>query len=197
MLPKRKLNELLPVRFRNGEQVRQFSKPCVRCGNMLEARDMEGAARLIEDHLAIAATARCPKCGDSFGIACVIENNKRVRRVVIPAWAFGFYLRNLPVQPGEMAPTAAESRQSQGQGRAQSPNPPSAGDAAPVHRAPARIDHRNIVRADELVGRYGDKPIPAWVVVDGLQLNFERVELGDHVAVGEFLLDGCLVYRAV
>ncbi|GHD68927.1 hypothetical protein [Jeongeupia chitinilytica] len=184
MLPKRKLDELLPVRFRNGEQVKQFSKPCVRCGTMLQARDMEGAARLVEDHLAIAATARCPKCGDSFGIACVVDNTKRVRRVIIPAWAFGLYLRNLPTQAGELNPASAPD----------AARPQSEPDTPPSQ--PPRVEHRNVVRADELVGRYGDKPIPAWVVVDGAQLNFERVELGDRVAPGEFLLDGCLVYRA-
>ncbi|AOY01483.1 hypothetical protein [Jeongeupia sp. USM3] len=187
MLPKRKLDELLPVRFRNGEQVKQFSKPCVRCGNMLQARDMEGAARLVEDHLAIAATARCPKCGDSFGIACVVDNSKRVRRVIIPAWAFGLYLRNLPTQAGELNPASAPERPQPERLQAENEAPP-----APHHR----VEHRNVVRADELVGRYGDKPIPAWVVVDGAQLNFERVELGNRVAPGEFLLDGCLVYRA-
>ncbi|WP_432722047.1 hypothetical protein R0381_001909 [Jeongeupia wiesaeckerbachi] len=185
MLPKRKLDELLPVRFRNGEQVKQFSKPCVRCGNMLQARDMEGAARLVEDHLAIAATARCPKCGDSFGIACVVDNTKRVRRVIIPSWAFGLYLRNLPTQAGELNPSSAPE-----------PRMQTSADEAPEPLPAARIEHRNVQRADELVGRYGDKPIPAWVVVDGAQLNFERVELGDRVAPGEFLLDGCLVYRA-
>ncbi|WP_035059406.1 hypothetical protein [Andreprevotia chitinilytica] len=181
MLPKRPLNQLLPIRFRNGEQVRQFSKPCVRCGAMLNAKDMEGAARLVDDHIAIAVKAHCPECGENFGVACVIDSAKRVRRVVIPTWAFGLYLRRLPLQDGERElPPAGRQAESD--------------DIAPAIPTPPPAP-QHIVRGEEVIGRYLDKPIPAWVLVDGRRFAFERIELGQKLAPQEFLLDGCLVYK--
>ncbi|KAF0813766.1 hypothetical protein IGB42_01445 [Andreprevotia sp. IGB-42] len=187
MLPKQTLNRLLPIRFRNGEQVRQFSKPCVRCGQMINAKDMLGMARLLDDQIAIAAEARCPHCGESFGVACVVDAEKRVRRVVIPAWMFGLYLRNLPQQAGERIITPADAAAPATEA------PVAVPPALPEAAAPSRA--QDIVRGEEVVGRYLDKPIPAWVQVDGRRLAFERVELGQKVAPHEFLLDGCLVYK--
>ncbi|UXY15082.1 hypothetical protein N8I74_17475 [Chitiniphilus purpureus] len=180
MSPKKPLNQLLPVRFRNGEQIRQFSKPCVRCGHMLNARDMQGAARLIDDHLAIAASARCPQCGERFGVACIVDNQKRVRRVLVPALLFGWYLRSLPPLEGEAA------------------RMPAAADETRYDEAPAPLPEttaQQVVRADEAVGRYQNQPIPAWVLVDGRKFVFERVAPGAQPGNGEFVLDGCLIYR--
>ncbi|SMC18714.1 hypothetical protein SAMN02745857_00610 [Andreprevotia lacus DSM 23236] len=182
MLPKQPLSRVLPIRFRNGEQVRQFSKPCVRCGHMINAKDMLGTARLLDDHIAIAAQANCPECGERFGVSCVVDMNKRVRRVVVPAWLFGMYLRNLPVQQHERT---ADDGSLVGNV-----------DPEPVAAAPAPVRApQQVVRGEEVVGRFQDKPIPAWVVVDGKRMDFERVELGQKIAAHEFLLDGCLVYK--
>ncbi|XZG69989.1 hypothetical protein ACTSKR_15290 [Chitinibacteraceae bacterium HSL-7] len=186
MLPKRTLNQLLPVRFRNGEQIKQFSKPCVRCGQMLHAKDMEGAARLIDDHLAIAVHARCPSCGERFGVACVVDNEKRVRRVLVPATPFGWYLRSLPPQKGEESALHTVAMDEF------EPSQPQHAEAAPV--APA-MSARDVVRADESLGRYQGKPIPAWVLVDGRRFEFERVQPDWNAGGDEFVLDNTLVYK--
>ena len=178
MQAKRPLNRYLPIRFANGEQIRQFSKPCVRCGNMLNARDMVGVARMLDDSLAIAARAHCPKCGESFGVACRVDNQKRVSRVVFPAFLFSWFLRNMPLQSHERPPADVDLPEV-----AAAPTPPPAPQP------------KNVVRAEESVGSYRGKVIPAWVEVDGRQLQFDRISLNSSFTSGEFLLDDYLVYR--
>ncbi|KPC50767.1 hypothetical protein [Amantichitinum ursilacus] len=181
MQPKRPLNRYLPIRFANGEQIRQFSKPCVRCGTMLNARDMVGVARMLDDSLAIAAKAHCPKCGETFGVACRVDNQKRVSRVVFPAFLFSWFLRNMPLQSNEREP-ADDARLDD-----------AAAAAAP---APApQPQPKSVVRAEESVGSYRGKVIPAWVEVDGRQLRFDRISLNSSFTPEEFLLDEFLVYR--
>ena len=177
MQAKRPLNRYLPIRFANGEQIRQFSKPCVRCGNMLNARDMVGVARMLDDSLAIAAKAHCPKCGESFGVACRVDNQKRVSRVVFPAFMFSWFLRNMPLQSHEREPDE------------------SVVDDAPAAPPTPAPQPKNVVRAEESVGSYRGKGIPAWVQVDGRQLQFDRISLNSSYTSGEFLLDEFLVYR--
>ncbi|WP_028452179.1 hypothetical protein [Chitinilyticum aquatile] len=190
MLPNRPLNEYLPQKFANGEQVRQFSKPCIQCGAMLHARNMHGVARLVEEHIAIAASAQCPQCGTRFGVACVIDSNKRVRRVILPRPLFNLYLRYLPMQAGE---TPAGSKLDE----VSVPTPASPAPATAASPQPAAMaGDGSIVRAADSVGRYQDRPIPAWVEVGGRRLQFDRVALNaGAVQTGEYLLDGCLVYR--
>lgn len=187
MLPNRPLNEYLPQKFANGEQVRQFSKPCIQCGTMLHARNMHGIARLVEEHIAIAAKAQCPQCGTRFGVACVIDSSKRVRRVILPRPLFNLYLRYLPMQAGEIPAGSKLDEVS-------IPAPASA--AAAPQPAPLAASDSSIVRAEDNVGRYQDRPIPAWVEIGGRRLQFDRVALNANtVQNGEYLLDGCLVYR--
>ncbi|WP_374349667.1 hypothetical protein [Chitinimonas sp.] len=172
-----RIDHYLPCRFKSGAIIKQFSKPCVQCGQMLQAKHMHGIARLVEDHLALAATADCPACHAKFGVACVIDNEKRVRRVVLPVWGFKLYLRLLPEQAGELAAREAARAQLAAERPAQ--------PAAPV----------DYPRADTALGQYAGKPIPAHIVVDGRQVPFDRIELTGKIAPGEYLLDGHLVYK--
>jgi hypothetical protein len=169
------LHHYLPLSFRNKEQVRQFSKPCTRCGKMLHAKHMYGVARLVDDHIAIAAKAHCPDCSNAFPVMCVIDNQKRVRRVLLPYFFFSLYLRSLKMQQGESEPGPKV-------------------EATPAAPAPMPVD---LVRAEEMVGRYQGNPIPAWIRIEGRELAFDRIAANAKVAANEFLLDGCLVYRAV
>lgn len=179
MLPNRRLNEYLPIRFANGDQVRQFSKPCVHCGQMLNAQHMHGVARLVKEYIAIAAKAHCPTCGQSFSVTCLVDEDKRVQRVVIPYWLFNPYLRLLGGQPDESSLDMTELRSDE-------PD-----DAVPQTPPPVV----ELQMAKEAIGRYQGKPIPAWVRVDGQLFDFDRVAPDSRAARGEFLLDGCLVYR--
>lgn len=180
MLPNRRLSDYLPVRFANGDQVRQFSKPCVHCGQMLNAQHMQGVARLIKAHIAIAAKAHCPACDKQFSVTCLIDEDKRVQRVVVPYWLFNPYLRMLQPQENE---TLFE-------GGARQPEP------MPETLVAKEIPISQLQLAEEAVGRYQGKPIPAWVRVNGELFTFDRVVQNAQAAQGEFLLDGCLVYQA-
>lgn len=180
MQPNRRLNEILPVRFRNGEQIRQFSKPCVQCGQMLNAQHMAGVVRLVGDHIAIAAQAKCPVCGAQFSVTCLIDEGKRVRRVILPYWLFNPYLRMINDDPQSSETNAADAP-------VDVPKMP--------EPAPQSVIPLDIVRATDVVGRYQGKPIPAWVLVNGKQFSFERVALEARTGADEFLLDDCLVYR--
>ncbi len=188
MQPNRRLSDVLPLRFPGGEQVRQFSKPCIHCGSMLTAQHMLGVACLVNDHIAIAARAHCPSCGERFSVTCMIDEKKRVRRVVLPYWLFNPYLRmlrpsGLVVARSDMPPNDDMPR-----------SPMLTVEEPPPPAAPA--PQLDIERADEAVGRYQGKPIPAWVRVNGKLFSFERIASEARTTnEGEFLLDGCLVYR--
>lgn len=176
MQPNRRLSDNLPIRFASGEQVRQFSKPCVHCGKMLDASCMQGVARLVGDQIAIAAKAHCPSCGARFPIVCLIDEDKRVRRVVLPYWLFNFYLRLIADDP---LPESAR------------PQPDATVSAVPAPQAVSEP----VELSEESVGRYQGRPIPAWVRVNGRQLVFARIAPQARAGEGEFLLDGCLLYR--
>ncbi|TSJ91157.1 hypothetical protein [Chitinimonas sp. BJB300] len=178
MRPTNRIDHFLPIRFKNGAVVKQFSKPCIKCGQLLQARHMHGIARLLEDHLAMAATAHCPACHTQFGVACVIDNEKRVRRVVLPLFLFKLYLRTLAMHPDEVA--AHEQ---------------ALADIAKAQTPVIKAEPVDYPRAGSIIGRYGDKPIPAYIVVDGREVPFDRIEADGQVNVGEYLLDGCFVYK--
>ncbi|HEY9101199.1 hypothetical protein [Chitinimonas sp.] len=179
MRPNNRIDHFLPVRFANGTLVKQFSKPCIKCRHMLHARHMHGIARVVEAHLALAATAHCPACHARFGIACVIDDQKRVRRVVLPNFLFKLYLRSLPENPAERA----AHEQALAQLAREAPPPP-----------PPQVDYP---RAEVSLGQYQGKPIPAHIVVDGREVPFDRIEPDGRIAQGEYLLDGCFVYKPV
>lgn len=179
MRPTNRIDHFLPVRFKNGTLVKQFSKPCVKCGQMLHARHMHGIARVVEDHLALAAQAHCPACHHQFGVACVIDKEKRVRRVALPIFLFKLYLRVLAVQPAEALAHEQALAEVAKQQQASAPKP------EPV----------DYPRAETVIGRYADKPIPAYIVVNGAEVPFDRIEAAGRVNAGEYLLDGCFVYK--
>lgn len=180
------LSRFLPLGFPNGAVIRQFSKPCLRCNAMVGAEHMHGIARKIDGHVALSATARCPKCGLSFGVACVIDANKQVRRVVLPPLLFRWYLQILPEDNPEL--DAAARRDFEEDRKALE----AASQPAVTVLAEAEFE-----RANEAVGQYQGKPIPAWIVVKGRRLVFDRVEVQPRgrVQSDEILIDGTLVYR--
>ena len=194
MQPKRRLSDFFPLKFKNGNQVKQFSKPCVKCGTMLGANHMHGIARLVEDHIAIAADAQCTKCGENFAVACVINPDKQVKRVVLPCFLFSLYLRYLPPQHGESAPQAMLNHP-----HATAPEVRDAReDAAEIAKTPSRAAHwepAELVRGDEVIGRFQEKAIPAWLDLDGKRFEFDRIAPDANAREGEYLLDGCLIYR--
>lgn len=188
MQPNRRLSEILPLRFPNGQQISQFSKPCIRCGNVLSARDMVGAAQLLDEQIAIAAMAQCPSCGQRFPVTCLIDDQKQVRRVMLPYWIFNPYLRSL--RPSGQG--AGQGAKPEGDSMLTTLSAEMAEPVAPVP-TPTPVAH-DVERSEESVGHYQGRPIPAWVRVNGRQLAFVRVSPDARIREGEFLLDGCLVY---
>ncbi|MDK2122549.1 hypothetical protein [Parachitinimonas caeni] len=169
-----KLSRFLPLQFSNGHKVKQFSKPCLRCKHMLHANDMHGIARLIQDQIHLAADAECPACGLKFGVACVIDSEKRVKRVLPPPWLFLLLLRVIPgTDPGPH---------------------PLLPDTSTMPAGP--IQPQNYRRATEVIGRYADREIPAYIEINGQRYDFDRIEPKGTGDVSEFLIDGCLVYRS-
>jgi hypothetical protein len=178
MYPIRPIDEQLPAQLAPGVTIFRFAKPCPACRTLVPARAMHGVLRRIERHAALAAQAHCPQCGHAFPVCCVIDADKRVRRVALPLFIWRTYLRLIPPQPGERAPHRVA--------------PPVSPPPMPAQAAPAA----DYVRAEAVLGHYQGKPIPAWIEVDGRRLPFDRVEPGGHVAAGEFLIDGHFVYKA-
>jgi hypothetical protein len=174
-----RLDHFLPTRFKRGTVVKQFSKPCINCGQMLQASQMHGIARLLDDHLALAATAKCPSCDTRFEVSCVIDSEKRVRRVVLPSWLYKLYLRTIPLQPGERAAhDEAQAQLSREDGKTASPSPE-------VHYP----------RASVSLGQYQGKPIPAYILVCGREVPFDRIAPDGRATSGEYVIDGLFVYK--
>ncbi|WP_157670143.1 hypothetical protein [Chitinibacter sp. GC72] len=193
MQPNRRLSDFLPLKFANGQEIKQFSKPCVSCGTMLHAKDMDGVARLVEDHIAIAAKAHCHSCGADFGVACVINSQKQVKRVVLPRLLFNWYLRSLPLQERETAPQAMVRNLPLPEERDARED---AAELARMMPPASSMQPREIIRASETLGRFQEKPIPAWLILDGTRFEFDRIAPDARIKEGEYLLDGCLIYRA-
>lgn len=188
MQANRRLSDILPLHFRNGQQIRQFSKPCLGCGKMLTAQHMQGVAQLLDDQIAIAARAQCPACGARFSVTCLIDQEKRVRRVVLPYWLFNPYLRAM--RPSGVTVKSRDVEQDEELPR---PSTPSVEAPQPVAEPMPSVD---VERSEESVGRYQGKPIPAWVRINGKAFAFDRIAAeGVRTKEGEFLLDGYLVYR--
>lgn len=191
MLDKQPINRFLPVSFGRGTTVRHFSKPCVRCGQVLQAAQMVGVVRVIEDHIALAADAHCPHCSARFGVACVIDQDKRVRPVPFPATVFSWYLRILPGQPGEQLPESSESPEGVMPPLGMAPPPAEEQDVTDV-RVTLSPDYP---RSADVVGSYQGRPIASHIVVNGQKIPFDRIALQDSPAAGEYLIDGLFIYK--
>ncbi len=177
-----KISRFLPIRFSNGTMVRRFAKHCPRCHSMVGADAMQGIASLLDNKIFLAARASC-RCGAHFTIACVITDDKRVHRVMIPDFVFRFWLRlavrNLP-QPVD---------NKEWELAADEPSAPS-GVLLP--------DSADVTRSSEVLGRFEGALISAWIEYEGRRYLFERaapsgglIQIGEH----ELLFEGKLIYR--
>ncbi|GGY12574.1 hypothetical protein GCM10011289_14770 [Paludibacterium paludis] len=177
-----KISRFLPITFSNGMKVQRFGKQCPACRTMVGADQMTGIASLIRNRIFLAAEGCCTACGERFPITCVITDDKRVHRVMIPGALFRFWLqravRNLP-QPTD--PREWELNE---------PQP-----------APAGLvvgDGDDVLRSEESLGRFQGDAIPAWIEYDQLRYLFERAAPPGgafRLEEDELLLDGRLIYR--
>ncbi|OWY38063.1 hypothetical protein CEK28_14145 [Xenophilus sp. AP218F] len=180
-----KIIRFLPITFPNGNSVRRFGKHCPQCRTMVGAEHMDGIASLMHGKIFLAAEACCPSCNDIFPVACVITDDKRVHRVLLPMWAFRLWLRsatrNDPQPPDnanwELAQDTPTPEEMQGY---------------------ALPEDAKIVRSEEILGRFQGEPINAWIECDGRRFVFERATPpGGQLKLepSELLFEGRLIYR--
>ena len=175
------ISSYLPVTFSNGNRVRRFGKHCPHCHAMVGCEHMSGLASLQQDKLFLAAKGTCPACHHRFPIACVITDDKRVHRVMLPLWAYRMWLqlatRNSPQLPARENWEVAEE--------------------TPLPVGIVVADVNAVTRSAEILGRFHDQTISAWVEYEGRRFLFERAappgqfSLSEH----ELLLAGALIYR--
>ena len=177
-----KISRFLPITFSNGMKVQRFGKQCPACRTMVGAEQMIGIASLIRNRICLAAEGHCTACGEHFPITCVITDDKRVHRVMVPGKLFRLWLyrmvRNHP-QPSDTREWEMPDNQPLAIGRVLG-------------------DSDDVLRSEENLGRFQDILIPAWVEYEHLRYAFERAAPpGGSLRLDEdeLLLDGRLIYR--
>ncbi|BBH15401.1 hypothetical protein ACSVCE_21760 [Chromobacterium haemolyticum] len=179
-----KISRFLPISFANGNSVRRFGKHCPSCRAMVGSEHMEGIASKQQDKIFLAAQARCPSCGVGFPVRCVITDDKRVHRVLLPHWAFRMWLqmatRNDPQPPGDDNWTLEDA------------------PAETAQQGFVLPDNAFVTRSEEVLGRFQGEPINAWIEYQGQRFVFERAAppSGDaRLDASELLFEGRLIYR--
>ncbi len=180
-----RLSHFLPLAFRNGQSISRFAKHCVRCNELVTADHMHGVAAVIQNRIVIAAKARCPACDAEFAISCVITEDKKVHRVLLPGWMLRWWLSTARTEVPR-----TRSRDWQYEEEAQrAPEPP---------RSPS-IDRDSATLSPEALGQFDGEPIPAWISVDGTTLHFVRTApkgIHEPLRPGEVLFNDRLIYSA-
>jgi hypothetical protein len=181
------LPQYLPFHFKNGVVIRQFSKPCLRCNTVLHSQHMYGLIRPIDEYAALAAQAKCPACHLQFNIACIINNRKEVRRVLLPTFIFRWYLQILPYSARMPKPSPAP------EGVIPPPAPVDPSLLPDPVSTPSPAFY--FERAEEAVGQYNGQPIPAYIVIEDDAIPFARIAPArPQLKAGEYLIDDCLIY---
>lgn len=177
------ISSYLPVTFPNGNRVRRFGKHCPHCHAMVGCEHMAGLASLQQDKLFLAAQGTCPACQHRFPIACVITDDKRVHRVLLPLWVYRMWLqmatRNTP-QPAAKANWEVQEE-----------------NTTPAQQGILLTDAEVAARSPEILGRFQDQPISAWIEYQDRRFVFERAAPPGQFALSEqeVLLAGKLIYR--
>ncbi|AXE29789.1 hypothetical protein DK842_07750 [Chromobacterium phragmitis] len=176
-----KISRFLPLTFANGNSVRRFGKHCPQCRAMVGAEHMEGLASLMHGKIYLSAEACCPQCEQRFPVACVITEDKRVHRVLLPLWIFRLWMKSATrhdPQPSDNDRWELEQA-----------------DSAPKGLTlPADAE---VVRSEEILGRFQGEPICAWIEYQGQRFVFDRAapDNNQSLSASELLLEGRLIYR--
>ncbi|MCP9758951.1 hypothetical protein EGI20_06425 [Aquitalea sp. S1-19] len=172
----------LPIRFNNGNSISRFAKHCPQCQQLVAADNMAGEAVMVQDRLFIVALARCPGCNTEFKVSCVITDDKRVHKALLPQWLLLLWLRQ--AAPAKLPEKDAQDWELE--------LPAAQGVSLPAGVEP--------VPSEEIVGRYENAPIPATLQCGARRFVFDRIQPGaSHAQLSdrELLFSGNLVYREV
>lgn len=181
-----RLSHFLPLSFRNGQSISRFAKHCVHCNELVTAEHMHGVAAVIQNRIVIAARARCPACHAEFPITCVITEDKKVHRVLLPGWILSWWLST--VKTDSQPRTRSRDWQY---------------EEAPPQPSPARspsVDREKATLSPDSLGQFDGEPIPAWIMVDGTTLHFVRTApkgIHEPLRDGEVLFNDRLIYRVL
>lgn len=151
---------------------------------------MYGRVLLAQDRILLAAQAHCPHCGHRFPVSCVITDDKRVHRVIIPMNLLRWWLSTVRQHhvSGEPATQARDWE---------------------FHPATTLPEHQHLAmsppkvtlpdaRSDDIIGSFDGKPIPAWVRYQQKMYEFTRVwqqKSGTPLLnEQEILIDEVLIY---
>ncbi|WP_137938499.1 hypothetical protein [Chitinivorax sp. B] len=137
---------------------------------------MHGIATSVKTQIALAAQAECPACRRQFQVTCIITEDKRVLRVMLPLWLFRAYLQ-LIAKPGQTLPPIPDE---------------------PERPSSLSLDTIEDKAVDTLLGTYQGKPIYAWIKNGNDYYDFERVFAGigqEKIDGNELLVETCLIYR--
>jgi hypothetical protein len=176
-----KISRYLPICFSNGTKVRRFAKHCPRCHGMVTADAMHGIACLLDNKIFLSARSLCPGCNKRFSVACVITDDRRVHRVLIPDWMFGLWLRlavrDMP-QPVDQQDWELTDEQTGNSGLMIS-------------------DEEPITQSEQVLGKFDGITIFSWIEYQGLRYYFDRAVPpgGAKLDDGDLLFSGKLIYR--
>jgi hypothetical protein len=149
---------------------------------MVGADAMDGLACLMDNKIFVSARGSCPACHKRFSIACVITDDRRVHRVLIPDLMFAIWLRlavrNLPQPVHHHEWELTE-------------------ELPLADRGLVLKDNELVVHSDQVLGQFDGLKISSWIEYQGKRYDFDRaappggMTLGD----GDVLFDGKLIYR--
>lgn len=180
------ISRYLPARFANGNSISRFAKHCPQCKTLVPAEHIEGEAVMVQDRLFVVAEACCPQCQTRFKISCVITDDKRVHRALLPQWLLRLWLKQATPTP-QPAQDAKEWDLDL--------SPPATPAPLPGVQLPEGVQ---LQASDEVIGRYDNAPIPASVSCGERRFVFARVQPnagGATLADNELLFGQHLIYR--
>ncbi|WP_434779751.1 hypothetical protein [Neisseria sp. Ec49-e6-T10] len=179
------LTNFLPYTFANGVTIRRFAKACPKCGQVLESANMRGIAAGVEEHLYIAAHARCTHCHCIFSICCVVTDTKQVVKVPLPITMMKWWIRRtlrkraLGLLHNKKLPATLQP-------------------SVAVEPEVVSLSLKDVTVSEDIIGKLGDIDIFEWIEYKQNRYYFERTSTEEgsiHLIDGEQLFCHKLIYK--
>ncbi len=171
---------VLPLYLSDGLVLSGVELDCRGCGRSYRLTSGEGQPGLRGGKVALAASSHCPRCGTAARFLVLVDAVQR-RAKVQRVSPLGLWLAQSMIRLGRRADEALP--------------PPLLEEEAPPPPPPPKV-----LRADESVGEFQGRPIPAWIEVDGRHMVFDgilnRSPAGlPSIGKREFAIEPGLLYR--